>query len=53
MYSAIVADRYDLAEESPDGKWAISAAGRELLEAKFGAIAGDIIGSVHEGAGAD
>jgi restriction system protein len=34
---AIVADRYELAEESTDGKWAITAAGRELLEAEFGA----------------
>lgn len=34
---AIVADRYELAEESLDGKWAITPAGRELLDAGSGA----------------
>jgi restriction system protein len=33
----IVADRYDLAEESGEGKWIITAAGRDLLDAQFGA----------------
>ena len=33
----IVADRYDLAEESDEGKWVITAAGRDLLDAQFGA----------------
>jgi restriction system protein len=33
----IVADRYDLAEESAEGKWVVTAAGRELLDAQFGA----------------
>jgi hypothetical protein len=33
----IVADRYDLAEESGEGKWIITAAGRDLLDTQFGA----------------
>jgi restriction system protein len=33
----IVADRYDLAEESGEGKWIISAAGRDLLDTQLGA----------------
>ena len=33
----IVADRYDLAEESGDGKWGITTAGSDLLTAKLGA----------------
>jgi restriction system protein len=33
----IVADRYDLAEESAEGRWVVTAAGRELLDAQFGA----------------
>lgn len=33
----IVTDRYDLAEESGEGKWVITAAGRDLLDAQFGA----------------
>ena len=33
----IVADRYDLAEETGEGKWAITAAGRDLIDAQFGA----------------
>jgi restriction system protein len=33
----IVADRYDLAEESAEEKWTVTAAGRELLDAQFGA----------------
>jgi restriction system protein len=33
----IVADRYGLAEESGEGKWIISAAGRDLLDTQFGA----------------
>jgi restriction system protein len=32
----IVADRYDLAEES-DGKWTITAAGKDLIVSQFGA----------------
>lgn len=35
--SAIVVGRYDLAEESDDGKWVITAAGRDLLDTQFGA----------------
>jgi restriction system protein len=34
---AIVAGRYDLAEESSEGKWVITAAGRDLLDTQFGA----------------
>jgi restriction system protein len=34
---AIVADRYDLAEESGNGTWAITAAGKDLLATPFGA----------------
>jgi restriction system protein len=34
---AIVADRYDLAEESGEGKWIITTAGRDLLDTQFGA----------------
>lgn len=33
----IVNDRYDLAEESGEGKWSITAAGRDLLDTQFGA----------------
>jgi restriction system protein len=33
----IVADRYDLAEESSEGKWVITVAGHDLLDAQFGA----------------
>lgn len=33
----IVADRYNLAEESGEGKWVITAAGRDLLDTQFGA----------------
>jgi restriction system protein len=33
----IVTDRYDLAEESGEGKWIITAAGRDLLDKQFGA----------------
>ena len=33
----IVAERYDLAEESVEGKWSITTAGRDLLETQFGA----------------
>jgi hypothetical protein len=33
----IVANRYDLAEESGEGKWIITAAGRDLLDTQFGA----------------
>ena len=33
----IVADRYDLAEKSGEGKWVITAAGRDLLDTQFGA----------------
>jgi restriction system protein len=33
----IVTDRYDLAEESGEGKWIITAAGRDLLDTQFGA----------------
>jgi restriction system protein len=34
---AIVVDRYDLAEESGERKWVITAAGRDLLDTQFGA----------------
>lgn len=34
---AIVVDRYDLAKESAEGKWGVTAAGRELLDTEFGA----------------
>jgi restriction system protein len=34
---ANVIDRYELAGESAEGKWTITAAGRELLDAEFGA----------------
>ncbi len=33
----IIADRYDLAEESDEGKWGITPPGRELLDVQFGA----------------
>jgi hypothetical protein len=33
----IVADRYDLIEEGNDGRWALTAAGKELLAAESGA----------------
>jgi restriction system protein len=33
----IVAERYSLVEESAEGKWAITAAGRDLHDAEFGA----------------
>lgn len=34
---AIVADRYDLAEESGEGLWTITSQGRDLLQSDFGA----------------
>jgi len=33
----IVAERYNLVEESDEGRWIITAAGHELLDAQFGA----------------